>query len=72
MSQKNVREARGQNAVAEARFCFADANAFEKAQWGDLGQHPHPQSREMTQQPSSRCEKEPWLFRRGTPEDFFL
>lgn len=46
MSQENVREARRQNAVAEVRFCFADANAFEKAQWGDLGQHPLPQSRE--------------------------
>lgn len=31
VSQKNVREARRQNAVAEVRFCFADANAFEKA-----------------------------------------
>lgn len=72
VSQENVREARRQNAVAEVRFCFADANAFEKAQRGDLGQHPLPQSREMKQQPSSRYKKEPWLFRRGTPEDFSL
>lgn len=63
MSQKNVREARRQNAVAEVRFRFADAHAFEKAQRDVLGQQPHSRSGEMKQQP-------PWLFRRGTPEDF--